>query len=125
MKQLTLGEIIDMLKAADQNAVLRNGFENPHSYRGYYERLCFEPVENISVKHMLACADEVHGAYFTGWKGGEFKMHLGTVVHLNYEGHCELDEFPGTDIHTDAITDDSLKAMLEDKLTDIDHLLYT
>ena len=48
----TLGELIAALERAVvefPEAVLRYGFGHPHSYRGYYMDLAFEPVENVAV----------------------------------------------------------------------------
>lgn len=48
-----LGDLIDRLKAEDPNKGVPLGFKNPHSYRGYYDCLAFEPAENVTVASML------------------------------------------------------------------------
>lgn len=84
---MILGQLIKRLeKEHDHN--VPHGFSNPHSYRGYYEELAFEPKENTTVGAMLAAAREALGNTYTGWKGGEFKMHEYTPVHLAEIGSC-------------------------------------
>lgn len=75
---MTLGEYIDALTAADQSKLCTIGFSNPHSYRGFYYELAFEPVENITVAEMLAVANGCVSMYFQGYKGGEFRMGIYT-----------------------------------------------
>ena len=127
MIHLTLNQIIEKLRTVDPDVVVRNGFHNPHSYRGYYDRLCFEPTEFISVRDMLAEAEEAKGNTYTGWKGGEYTMNGWTLVHLNFEGQSGGIWNKKTDQieDADAITDKSLDAMLEDQLSTVDKLLYT
>lgn len=84
--QYSLGELIEALKAADPNAVVRYGFGNPHSYRGYYDELAFEPVSSTTVAAMLAAAESAMGTTYQGWKGGDFKMDSYTSVWLSTEG---------------------------------------
>ncbi|WP_234102481.1 hypothetical protein, partial [Streptomyces venezuelae] len=83
---MTLDELITTLDAADPTLVLPHGFTNPHSYRGYYEELAFEPATNVSVADMLADARSALGTTFTGWKGGEFTMRGYTDCWLAQEG---------------------------------------
>jgi len=85
---MTLKELIERLEAADYDMVVPKGFNNPHSYRGYYDELAFEPAENITVGEMLACAIEANGSTYTGWKGGEFTMGDYTNVHIAHMGEC-------------------------------------
>jgi len=83
---LTLGRLIDALTEADPKKVLKKGFKKPHSWRGIYEELAFEPAENVTVGEMLASAQEAVGKSFQGWKGGEFTMTRETEVHVSFEG---------------------------------------
>lgn len=71
---MRLGELIEFLKGVDPAKVCRFGLKNPHSYRGYYEDLAFEPAENVTVGEMLAAAEYALGETFTGYKGGEYVM---------------------------------------------------
>jgi hypothetical protein len=85
---MTLGELIAVLKAEDQALVVPRGFAHPHSYRGYYFQLAFEPSENVTVGSMLADAENAVGAVFTGWKGGNYTMSEHTKVWLAHRGNC-------------------------------------
>jgi hypothetical protein len=71
---LTLDQLIARLEREDPDRVLPIGFNDPHSYRGYYEDLAFQPVRNIPVGEMLAAARSALGATYEGWKGGENTM---------------------------------------------------
>ena len=85
---MTLRELIAALAAADQNIVVENGFSEPHSYRGIYADLAFEPTPNTRVSEMLAAARSAVDSTFTGWKGGEFVMHDLVDVYLANIGDC-------------------------------------
>lgn len=71
---MSLGELIAALEAADPRLILPDGFHNPHSYRGYYEQLAFEPAQNVTVGAMLADARSALGAVYEGYKGGSYRM---------------------------------------------------
>jgi hypothetical protein len=83
---VNLGELIARLETADPNQVVKHGFLNPHSYRGDYMDLAFEPAEDITVGEMLAAARSAVGATFQGWKGGDFVMHSDTWCWLSQQG---------------------------------------
>lgn len=83
---MTLGELIQMLAAADQDLVLPQGFGNPHSHRGAYENIAFEPERNVPVRNMLEDARLSVGVQFQGWKGGDFTMRGDTDCWLAHEG---------------------------------------
>lgn len=84
---MNLGELIRALEAVeDQDAVLKFGFNNPHSYRGDYYDLAFEPAQNVTVASMLACAKAAVGETYRGYKGGDFTMSEWTSVHLSEWG---------------------------------------
>lgn len=71
---MTLGELITALEAADPNQIVEHGFTHPHSYRGDYMDLAFEPATDVPVHQLLACARSALGATYHGYKGGEFLM---------------------------------------------------
>lgn len=75
-----------MLAAANQNAVCPDGFDGPHSYRGYYEQLAFEPTPDVAVSDMLSSARSALGATYEGWKGGNYTMDEHTQCWLAWEG---------------------------------------
>ena len=85
---MTLGELIEELKRHDRNKIVPMGFHHPHSYRGYYDQLAFEPARNITVGEMLNCAQEALNTTYPGWKGGDFTMGESTEVWLADEGDC-------------------------------------
>jgi hypothetical protein len=85
---MTLGELIAALEAVDADRIIRNGFESPHSYRGWYERLAFEPATNVRVGDMLNDARGALGRVFTGYKGGEYRMHGYTECYLANYSEC-------------------------------------
>lgn len=88
---MTLGELIAALEAADPNQTVKHGFNNPHSYRGYYHELAFEPTRDVTVREMLDAARSAVYATFQGYKGGEFVMHNHTDCWLSMEGSASGD----------------------------------
>ena len=85
---MNLGELIDQLKKYNPDTKVKLGFGYPHSYRGYYECLAFEPVENTTIGEMLKHAESSLGKTFEGWKGGDFKMDERTTVWIAPMGCC-------------------------------------
>lgn len=84
---MLLNELIDTLEAADQTLVLPDGFDSPHSYRGFYNELAFEPAYDITVADMLEAARDARGSSYEGYKGGEYKMTAYTDCWLAEYGH--------------------------------------
>ncbi|MFB8071112.1 hypothetical protein [Streptomyces californicus] len=84
---MVLEDLIEMLEAADPDTVVKHGFTNPHSYRGYYHDLAFEPASNVRVGDMLEDARGALGETFEGWKGGDFTMNGYTDCWLSVEGY--------------------------------------
>jgi hypothetical protein len=85
-EQMTLGELIDNLASFPPNAKI-DGLVEPHSYRGYYCDLAFEPTsEPRTAGEMLAMCRNCMGQDFTGYKGGEFTMSASTPVWIAYYG---------------------------------------
>jgi hypothetical protein len=89
---MELGELIAALEAEDPARVLPLGFGKPHSYRGYYEQLAFEPTADVMIGDMLEAAKSALGATYEGWKGGDFTMHERTDCWLAEEGHSGGEE---------------------------------
>lgn len=85
---MTLNELITFLEKQDQALVLPTGFTHPHSYRGYYDELAFEPAADVTVASMLAAAKSALGSTYHGWKGGEYVMHGWTDCWLAEEGRA-------------------------------------
>ena len=84
---MTLGELIEALKEKDPDLVINRGFGSPHSYRGYYDCLSFEPdLGRTSVRDLLSIVESSLGKTFEGWKGGKYTMHEYTDVYLAHWG---------------------------------------
>jgi hypothetical protein len=88
---MNLGELITALEAADPNQVVSHGFHNPHSYRGDYYDLAFEPAQNVTVASMLEAARTALGTTYQGWKGGDFTMGADTWCWLSEQGTASCD----------------------------------
>ncbi len=99
---MMLSDLIVSLERRDAATPVAHGFGGPHSYRGYYECLGFEPVENTTVGKMLAAARSALGTTFTAYKGGEYTMDKYTDVYLAEWGRTG-----------DAITEHVLVAMID------------
>ena len=92
MSSINLRELIERLEGLPGDLVVDYGFTKPHSWRGSYIDLAFEPAFDVSVYDMLSSAESAVGTTYTGWKGGEFSMGLDTSVHLAQEGSpCDSD----------------------------------
>lgn len=85
---MTLGDLIDWLKQQDARLVVKDGFGSPHSDRGSYDELAFDPLPEASLGDMLKHAESAVGETFTGYKGGQFEMGLHTSVYIGAYGDC-------------------------------------
>jgi hypothetical protein len=86
----TLGEIIAHLETLPLDMVAEDGFGNPHSYRGHYEDLAFEPAAGVTVGSMLAAARGALGRTFSGYKGGDYVMRSFARCWLAPYGACGI-----------------------------------
>jgi hypothetical protein len=85
--QLNLSELIYYLEEEpDKSLIVPVGFHKPHSYRGNYSEVAFEPKENVTVQSMLDAAKEALGSTYLGWKGGDYTMCRDSLCFLDYEG---------------------------------------
>lgn len=83
---MPLRDLIAALERLDPDLVVPLGFAEPHSYRGYYDELAFEPRENVTIGAMLADARRALGATYQGYKGGDFTMYEWTPCWLSEYG---------------------------------------
>jgi hypothetical protein len=83
---MKLGKLIEVLGTLSPEKKLEQGLATPHSYRGYYDELAFEPVRNTTVGEMLAAAESAVGEVYRGYKGGGFEMTEDTDVHIAFQG---------------------------------------
>jgi hypothetical protein len=79
---MILKDLIYLLKQVPTDTPVAKGFGAPMSYRGYYERLAFRPVDDTTAGEMLRHAESAVGETFYGYKGGEYTMSLKTICHV-------------------------------------------
>lgn len=84
---MLLKELIAYLEQKDASVVLSHGFFHPHSWRGDYAELAFEPKANVSVGDMLESARSALGATYEGYKGGSYTMGEYSEVYLAEYGN--------------------------------------
>lgn len=94
--KMTLGELIDALKACKQDAVVYFDFcgtapTNFDSWRGNYAELAIgwkagPPHPGPTVADVLSKARACDGATFEGYKGGEYTMGLQTPISVDNWG---------------------------------------
>jgi hypothetical protein len=90
---LSLGDLIEYLSARDPDTPVKIGIRNPHSYRGIYADLGFEPVfEPSTVGKWLEEVKPCLGHTFEGYKGGDFLMRTYTDCWLAYEGDSNAEK---------------------------------
>lgn len=89
---MKLGKMYSFLLQQPQNRTCSYGFTNPHSYRGCYDELAFEPTNNVTIEHMVSCCKRAVSETFFGWKGGEFTYTEDTPIHIAYDGYCHDEE---------------------------------
>lgn len=102
--QMTLGKLITRLETLSPETMI--GLSEPHSYRGYYSDLAFEPAKS-SIKDALVFCRSALGKVFEGYKGGDFQMGENTPVWVAHYGSC------GQKIMS--IQDDGTLELAEDK----------
>lgn len=103
--QLTLGDLIDLLEHMDPDQMIQN-LPVPHSYRGYYTNLAFNPSTcRVPVGQLLESCRGLIGETFEGYKGGEYTMDRSTplwisdygtvgerIMAINLDGSFETEE---------------------------------
>jgi hypothetical protein len=83
------------------------------SYRGYYEDLALgydwsEEKAEPTIAKLLETLEWANGSTYSGWKGGEFKMHEDTRLWIDNSGTCfgvaivgaEVDSIGDVRLHT-------------------------
>lgn len=131
--QLTLGELIDWLERQDSDAEVLDGFGAPHSDRGDYSELAFDPVSNTTYRRMLSYAKSADGCTFEGWKGGNYTMCRNTPVYIGKYGECgepistlTLSVWAGQDMAQDTIAKlEAARDRLHEALQDLVFLIST
>lgn len=85
-EQLNLGELIAELEGRPRERGVAIGLARPHSHRGRYSDLAFEPQVGTSVGDILDAARGTVGKSFPSWKGGLYTMCAETPVYVAHEG---------------------------------------
>lgn len=79
---LTLGGIIAWVEQ-QPDATVFHTLHHPHSYRGYYQCLAFEPAPGTMTKaELLSLLRSCNGVPYDGYKGGFYFMGLNTDCFL-------------------------------------------
>ena len=81
-----LREVFDNME--DKSFVFTEGFYTPHSYRGYYNELAFEPAANNQVRDIQEALEQAYTDAFTGYKGGTYEYSSTTSCHLSWIGEA-------------------------------------
>lgn len=102
--QMTLGELIAVLRVQPPEREI-TGLSHPHSYRGYYRDLAFEPTDGtVTVRELLeVCERGCMGRTFEGYKGGDFVMGEQTPVWIARWGIASRQRLMGLDIDAEPI----------------------
>lgn len=90
--QLTLIQVIKRLCDEPSDKPVKHGWGRGKSYRGYYDQLAFEPVENTTVGAMCEEASKCVGKHMSGYKGGEYWMNEATLCNVASYGECGDDD---------------------------------
>ena len=92
---ITLGTLIDALRLVPAEArvsMLGGSPGDPQSYRGYYDRMAFATVsEPVMAGSLLALCEEQLGGTLYGYKGGEYPITRGTLLHAAEWGDTGLE----------------------------------
>jgi hypothetical protein len=85
MEQMTLGELIAVLRSMPFDAMVTN-LHRPHSYRGWYNELAFERGDGTRLaSELLNDCQSAMWETFIGYKGGEYTMNVATPLWIaNY-----------------------------------------
>lgn len=71
---ISLGEIIEAFAKIPRDRILPIGLHKPHSFRGDYADLAFEPAYDVSAGDVLDTLQSCIGQAFEGYKGGHYTM---------------------------------------------------
>ncbi len=77
---MNLIELIEFLEKQNQDIVVPMGFSNPHSYRGNYIDLAFEPKENVTVREMLKDAQGEEEPVLLNLRKGKDSLRFGGAL---------------------------------------------
>jgi hypothetical protein len=85
MTQLTLDNLIELLQNFKNDDFQK--FQNPHSYRRFYDELAIEMGNGTMKGHkLISMLESCDGRTFEGYKGGSFEMHFKTPLWVADKG---------------------------------------
>jgi hypothetical protein len=87
MIQVTLGHMIKTLGELEGSQVLPFTFGNPHSNRGWYEKLGLEMQGEGTVQDLVQILENCVGEAFEGYKGGHYGMDVSTEACVSQYGY--------------------------------------
>lgn len=87
---LSLGQLHDLCGAFPEALVIvdgEHGLGTEHSYRGYYEDLCFEPAPDpVPSQDVFAACQRALSQTYEGYKGGDFRYAEDTSLWVAHYG---------------------------------------
>lgn len=98
--QMMLGGFINALELLPADMPIRfdvgGAPSSPDSFRGYYEQLGFSAQDAATVGDVLAIAKAALGATFQGYKGGDYRMNVHTLIwKAEYGTSCDARRIVG------------------------------
>lgn len=119
---MKLKDLIAYLSLKDELAPAVNGFGAPHSYRGWYDQVAFEPVAFTTAGEMLEHAKSALNKEFTGWKGGTYLMTSESFVNIAMEGDCGREDDITVDRLDRMFSKESYRTPLSKEIIDRDFM---
>lgn len=105
--------------------VFTSGFNAPHSYRGTYADVAFEPARKVTLGEIKRAIERAGDEMFTGWKGGEYTYGDDTPCHLAYEGTCDPTGTGDAEDFEELVADMMLEYIMHNHPTPIKHIEVT
>lgn len=92
---MNLVELHTILTSLDSEMRLDGIYSNPHSDRGYYNKVAIRKEEGEStVWDLLYLLEhDILNETFQGYKGGDFKMDYTSGIRIGYDSSCTGNEF--------------------------------
>lgn len=88
LSQMTLEELISRIKELPPDLEIQ-AIWHPHSYRGYYSDLAFEPADGtVKAVELLSIVKDCLGETYQGYKGGDYVMDKKTPLWMAFYGDC-------------------------------------
>jgi hypothetical protein len=91
---MTLKEFKNHIESAENEKQFRYGISCPFSWRGSYDEVAFEIIEQpMSRDQILFKIEEAYSGTFEGYKGGEYTYNDNTEVHFEEDSRSWTDGF--------------------------------